>query len=393
MGRAKEKRKKKRQRNWYGTFTSGRELWRRKSFHTLWSPLTGRDRGELQSLRGECSNRGVEGKMERIPPRGSVPTSTLQPEMLACPPAWWGLGAEVQTSEVRHLGEDWGWLQEDSLRSYCATDAGDQEETWAYQRGKGPLLWGAQKEGQACHRIFFLCALTDSRAPPTQVPGAGVSLGSYLGPQRWVQWLLLPPLPPRFLWASTGHCPHLPGSLCSWPLPRVQQSRATSPGKGSAWLRLLQLPAGLCYHRHCTHSTHIPIVTAVSLTVPGLSEQVSPNQPLLSPTLAWAGSRCLRVAHMQRWCQNQSWTPGAVKPKKRKWNCSMQLQEQWIKSLQLAWKTLHLWNIWIDKECSHNWGCRLWRQLRTLGASIHRSWARSDSELALQCTQQVQRPT
>ena len=45
---------------------------------------------------------------------------------------------------------------------------------------------------------------------------------------------------------------------------------------------------------------HIPIVTAVSLPLPGLSEQVSPNQPLLSPLLAWAENRCLRAAHMQR---------------------------------------------------------------------------------------------
>ena len=41
LGRAKEKRKKQTQKNRDGTCTSRRELWRRKSFHTLGSPFTG----------------------------------------------------------------------------------------------------------------------------------------------------------------------------------------------------------------------------------------------------------------------------------------------------------------------------------------------------------------
>ena len=28
----------------------------------------------------------------------------------------WGLGAEVQASEVRSQGEDWGWMREHSLK-------------------------------------------------------------------------------------------------------------------------------------------------------------------------------------------------------------------------------------------------------------------------------------
>ena len=80
LGRAKEKRKKQRQNNRDRTCTSGRELWRRKSFHTLGSPFTGRDfggaGGKLQSHRGERSNRGAEGKAERFPHRGSLPALT-----------------------------------------------------------------------------------------------------------------------------------------------------------------------------------------------------------------------------------------------------------------------------------------------------------------------------
>ena len=91
LGRAKEKWKKKRQKNRDGTCTSGRELWRRKGFHTLGSPFTGGDRrwprGKIWSHGGEHSNMGAEDKVERFPHRGSVPSSTHQPERLVCPPA------------------------------------------------------------------------------------------------------------------------------------------------------------------------------------------------------------------------------------------------------------------------------------------------------------------
>ena len=67
-------------------------------------------RGKLRSHGRERSNRGAEGKAERFPHRGSVPTSTHQPERLVCSPArgGWGLGAEARDSEVRSQGEDWG---------------------------------------------------------------------------------------------------------------------------------------------------------------------------------------------------------------------------------------------------------------------------------------------
>ena len=62
-------------------------------------------RGKLQSHRGERSNRGAEGKAERIPHRGSVPTSTHQPERLACSHTRAGGGWErrlrLQRSDLR----------------------------------------------------------------------------------------------------------------------------------------------------------------------------------------------------------------------------------------------------------------------------------------------------
>ena len=64
-------------------------------------PLRGRrlrvaEGGKLQSHGEERSNRGVEGKVERFPHRGSVPTSTHQPERLVCSPAGVGGGWELR---------------------------------------------------------------------------------------------------------------------------------------------------------------------------------------------------------------------------------------------------------------------------------------------------------
>ena len=52
--------------------------------------------GKLQSHGGEHSNRGAEGKAERFPHRGSVPTSTHQPERLVCSSARAGGGWELR---------------------------------------------------------------------------------------------------------------------------------------------------------------------------------------------------------------------------------------------------------------------------------------------------------
>ena len=51
---------------------------------------------KLQSHRGEHSNRGAEGKVERFRHRGSVPTSTHQLQSLVCSPASVGGGWELR---------------------------------------------------------------------------------------------------------------------------------------------------------------------------------------------------------------------------------------------------------------------------------------------------------
>ena len=66
--RAKDKDKKGGKRFQNGDLSLGRQSWRRKSFHTLGNPLTGRVMGELQNLRGNCNNefrdRCSEGNAE-----------------------------------------------------------------------------------------------------------------------------------------------------------------------------------------------------------------------------------------------------------------------------------------------------------------------------------------
>ena len=61
--------------------------------------------GKLWSHKGEHSNRGAEGKAERFPYRGLVPTSTHQPETLVCSPAGvgggWELRLELRRSDPR----------------------------------------------------------------------------------------------------------------------------------------------------------------------------------------------------------------------------------------------------------------------------------------------------
>ena len=52
--------------------------------------------GKFRSHRAERSNRGVEGKVERFPHRGSAPTSTHQPKRLVCSPAGAGGGWDLR---------------------------------------------------------------------------------------------------------------------------------------------------------------------------------------------------------------------------------------------------------------------------------------------------------
>ena len=56
----------------------------RKPLH--WWRQGGGGGGKLRGHGGERSHRGAEGKVEKFPHRGSVQTSTHQPERLVCSP-------------------------------------------------------------------------------------------------------------------------------------------------------------------------------------------------------------------------------------------------------------------------------------------------------------------
>ena len=83
LGRAKEKRKNRDKRIGTGPAPLGGSCAEERFPHTR-KPLHwwrwGVAGGKIQSHEGEHSNRGAEGKAERFPHRGLVPTCTHQPE-------------------------------------------------------------------------------------------------------------------------------------------------------------------------------------------------------------------------------------------------------------------------------------------------------------------------
>ena len=121
LGTVKEKEKTE-TKNRDGTCTSGRELWRRQSFHTLGSPFAGGDcgwrRGEASEPRRRAQQQGCGGQSGEIPAqrRGADQHSAAREACLLTRRGGRGLGAEARATEVRSQGEDWGWRCEHSLK-------------------------------------------------------------------------------------------------------------------------------------------------------------------------------------------------------------------------------------------------------------------------------------
>ena len=120
-----KKKKKQRQKNRDETCTSGRELWRRKSFHTLGSAFTGGDGGgvgEASEPWRRAQQQGCRGQSGEIPAEriGADQHSLAWEACLLTHQGGWGLGAETRVSEVRSQGENWGWLCEHSLKGASA---------------------------------------------------------------------------------------------------------------------------------------------------------------------------------------------------------------------------------------------------------------------------------
>ena len=102
LARAKEK--KQRQKNRDGTCTSGRELWRRKGFHTLGNPFTGGDcgwrRGEASEPWRRVQQQGCGGQSGEILAQ-RIGADLHSSAREACLLTRWGgrgLGAEARAS-------------------------------------------------------------------------------------------------------------------------------------------------------------------------------------------------------------------------------------------------------------------------------------------------------
>ena len=133
---------------------------------------------KLQSHRGECSNRGAEGKAERFLHRGWVPTSTHQPERIVCSPARKGGGWELR------LG-----LQRSDLRERtgvgCVNSLKGASVPQLTRRESG------KKSGTAEQARDFFLSLRFTvyeergyREPPNRAPETGASCGISADPMR-----------------------------------------------------------------------------------------------------------------------------------------------------------------------------------------------------------------
>ena len=93
--------------------------------------------------------------MERFPHRGSVPTSTHQPERLVCSAAGaGGAGAEARAS-VGSQGEDWGWQREHSLKGLA-------HHSWLAGRPGKSLQLPKRHETFSCLFVWWRARRGDS---------------------------------------------------------------------------------------------------------------------------------------------------------------------------------------------------------------------------------------
>ena len=105
LGRAKEKRKKQRQENRDRTCTSGRELWRRKSFHTLGSTFTGRDASWHGGSFG-ATEESTAIEVQREKQRDSHTEDQCQPALTSLR----GLCAHPPPGRVEAGSWSWGFI-------------------------------------------------------------------------------------------------------------------------------------------------------------------------------------------------------------------------------------------------------------------------------------------
>ena len=106
---------------------------------------------KIRSHGGERSNRGAEGKAERFLHRGSVPSSTHQPEKLICSRTGAGGGQELRLQIHRSdLRERTGvGCMNTPEGGECSTASWEavQKKVWNCLRDKTPLFQGTRGRG------------------------------------------------------------------------------------------------------------------------------------------------------------------------------------------------------------------------------------------------------
>ena len=248
-----------------------------ENFHTLGNPFTGRDRGwGASEPRRRAQQQGSGGQSGEIPAQriGANQHSPAREACLLTRWGGWGLGAEARALEIRPQGEDRSWLFEDSLKGASVPQLAGRES--------GEKSGAAGETRGHCFRVheekgFLFHVPTDGRAPPKQAPEMAASHDYRLGHQRRAQTAAGATAAKK---SPVCKCRSLP-TPSREPVPlttaRVPSSRANFPrsthGASQAVATLTSADAGI--------PPHSPIMTTLPLPPPGLSEQESPNQPLL----------------------------------------------------------------------------------------------------------------
>ena len=208
---------------------------------------TGGAGGKLQSHGGERSNRGAESKAKRFLHRGSVPTSTHQPERLVCSPAGAGGGWDLRLGIRLDPRERSGVGCVNTARRGLVRHSqlgGGLGKSLTLPKRQETIVSGCARIGDS----FTVCPQkAEHRLSELQRWARAAANSS--DPRDGHEMLTLWPLPSRILCASAGHYPHPLGSLCILPLPGSHDPGTTSPGECTARLRLLERHAGFCHHR------------------------------------------------------------------------------------------------------------------------------------------------
>ena len=221
-----KRKKKKQKKNRDGTSTSGRELWRRKSFHTLGGPFTGGDRGwaekgKASEPRRSMQQQGCREQSREIPVQRIMPTSTHQPERLVCSTAGAGWGWELrlglwrsdprEKTGVGCMDRAWSGVVHQSLLEESPG------ESLKLPKRQETIVLGCGRRGNSEHHQNKLQRLARAAAISTDTTDGHEMLR-----------LLLQP--PRRLCASRGHYPQLPSQELVQPT-RVLWSRDNFSGR------------------------------------------------------------------------------------------------------------------------------------------------------------------